>query len=234
MRRPSPTRALLRPSNARPTHPHPPHPSPPTNTPTRPPPTPPPQVYFKPGCLEVALRDLRGKQVRGREAQTGQGNAGRVGSWRFALGVRGLGRGERQRPAPRAPRVAPQTWPPPLLFGTVPPQRAFIVTDKYLYDSGMTDRVTKVLDEIHVQHRVSAPVTPRVTPPGGSRPQGRRRRRWRGRRGRAAATASHTPSIILTPAPHRPTPPRPTPPPQPDLLPRAARPHPGRRPRRPG
>ncbi|GBG00655.1 hypothetical protein Rsub_13389, partial [Raphidocelis subcapitata] len=63
----------------------------------------PPKVYFKPGCLEVALRDLRGKQ------------------------------------------------------------RAFIVTDKYLYDTGLADKVTKVLDEIHVQHKTFSRVPPDPT-----------------------------------------------------------------------
>lgn len=63
----------------------------------------PPKVYFKPGCLEVALRDLRGKQ------------------------------------------------------------RAFIVTDKYLYDSGLAGRVTRILDDISVQHRTFSRVPPDPT-----------------------------------------------------------------------
>ncbi|KAI8477186.1 MAG: acetaldehyde dehydrogenase [Monoraphidium minutum] len=63
----------------------------------------PPKVYFKPGCLEVALRDLKGKQ------------------------------------------------------------RAFIVTDKYLYDTGLSEKVTKIMDEIHIQHRTFSRVPPDPT-----------------------------------------------------------------------
>ena len=33
-------------------------------------------------------------------------------------------------------------------------QRAFIVTDKPLFDLGYTDKVTKVLDEVNVHHQV--------------------------------------------------------------------------------
>ncbi len=60
----------------------------------------PPKVYFKSGCLPVALRDLQGKQ------------------------------------------------------------RAFIVTDKPLYDMGMTKAVVRVLDEIGVEHEVFYDVKP--------------------------------------------------------------------------
>ena len=60
----------------------------------------PPKVYFKYGCLPVALRDLVGKQ------------------------------------------------------------RAFIVTDKPLYDLGMIKEVTDALDEIHVEHQIFYDVQP--------------------------------------------------------------------------
>uniref|UniRef100_A0A7R9YRG3 alcohol dehydrogenase n=1 Tax=Chlamydomonas euryale TaxID=1486919 RepID=A0A7R9YRG3_9CHLO len=63
----------------------------------------PPKVYFKAGCLEVALGDLRGKK------------------------------------------------------------RAFIVTDKPLFDLGYCDQVTRVLDEINVSHQVFYHVTPDPT-----------------------------------------------------------------------
>ena len=52
------------------------------------------QIYFKGGCLEVALTDLRGKS------------------------------------------------------------RAFIVTDKPLFDMGYADKVTHILDSINVHHQV--------------------------------------------------------------------------------
>lgn len=54
----------------------------------------PPKVYFKGGCLEVALAELKGKQ------------------------------------------------------------RAFLVTDKPLYDMGFAEQVTKILDGINVHHQV--------------------------------------------------------------------------------
>lgn len=56
----------------------------------------PPKIYFKGGSMEVALRELKGKQ------------------------------------------------------------RAFIVTDKPLYDMGYADLVTRVLDGINVHHQVRA------------------------------------------------------------------------------
>ena len=52
------------------------------------------QIYFKGGCLEVALTELRGKK------------------------------------------------------------RAFIVTDKPLFDMGFAEKVTRVLDDINVHHQV--------------------------------------------------------------------------------
>ncbi|BAY23800.1 aldehyde-alcohol dehydrogenase [Calothrix sp. NIES-2100] len=63
----------------------------------------PPKVYFKYGCLPVALRDLVGKE------------------------------------------------------------RAFIVTDKQLFDLGIVDKVTQVLDEIGVKHDVFHDVEPDPT-----------------------------------------------------------------------
>ncbi|GIM11511.1 hypothetical protein Vretimale_14988 [Volvox reticuliferus] len=63
----------------------------------------PPKIYFKGGCLEVALRDLVGKQ------------------------------------------------------------RAFIVTDKPLFDLGYADKVTNILDTINVHHQVFYHVTPDPT-----------------------------------------------------------------------
>ncbi len=60
----------------------------------------PPKIYFKGGCLEVALRELSGKK------------------------------------------------------------RAFIVTDKPLYDMNFTDTVTNILDEIGVHHKIFADVKP--------------------------------------------------------------------------
>lgn len=63
----------------------------------------PPKVYFKGGCLEVALKELVGKK------------------------------------------------------------RAFIVTDKPLYDMGYATKVTKVLDEIKVHHQVFYRVSPDPT-----------------------------------------------------------------------
>jgi len=63
----------------------------------------PPKIYFKYGCLPIALQDLKGKQ------------------------------------------------------------RAFIVTDKPLFDLGMVERVTRVLDEIGVKHDVFHSVEPDPT-----------------------------------------------------------------------
>ena len=63
----------------------------------------PTQIYFKGGCLELALRDLIGKK------------------------------------------------------------RAFIVTDKPLFDLGYADKVTKILDGINVHHQVFYHVTPDPT-----------------------------------------------------------------------
>jgi len=63
----------------------------------------PPKVYFKGGCLEVALAELKGKQ------------------------------------------------------------RAFVVTDKPLYDMGMADQVTRILDVHNVHHQVFYHVTPDPT-----------------------------------------------------------------------
>lgn len=60
----------------------------------------PPKVYFKPGCLSLALKELKGKK------------------------------------------------------------RAFIVTDKPLFDLGYTKMVTDVLDEIGVQHKIFSDVRP--------------------------------------------------------------------------
>ena len=54
----------------------------------------PPKVYFKRGCLDLALRELKGKK------------------------------------------------------------RAFIVTDRFLFNSGAVDNITKVLDEIGIDHQV--------------------------------------------------------------------------------
>ncbi|GFR45832.1 hypothetical protein Agub_g7196 [Astrephomene gubernaculifera] len=63
----------------------------------------PPKIYFKGGCLEVALRDLAGKS------------------------------------------------------------RAFIVTDKPLFDLGYADKITHILDGINVHHQVFYHVTPDPT-----------------------------------------------------------------------
>ncbi|KXZ52653.1 hypothetical protein GPECTOR_9g698 [Gonium pectorale] len=63
----------------------------------------PPKIYFKGGCLEVALRDLAGKS------------------------------------------------------------RAFVVTDKPLFDLGYADKVTHILDSINVHHQVFYHVTPDPT-----------------------------------------------------------------------
>ena len=60
----------------------------------------PPKVYFKPGCLSLALKELKGKK------------------------------------------------------------RAFIVTDKPLFDLGYTKKVTDVLDEIGVQYKIFSDVHP--------------------------------------------------------------------------
>ena len=60
----------------------------------------PPKIYFKPGCLGLALKELKGKK------------------------------------------------------------RAFIVTDKPLFDLGYTKKVTDVLDEIGVQHKIFSDVHP--------------------------------------------------------------------------
>lgn len=60
----------------------------------------PPKIYFKPGCLSLALKELKGKK------------------------------------------------------------RAFIVTDKPLFDLGYTKRVTDVLDEIGVQYKIFSDVRP--------------------------------------------------------------------------
>ncbi|GIL64204.1 hypothetical protein Vafri_18176 [Volvox africanus] len=63
----------------------------------------PPKIYFKGGCLELALRDLIGKK------------------------------------------------------------RAFIVTDKPLFDLGYADKVTRILDDINIHHQVFYHVTPDPT-----------------------------------------------------------------------
>ena len=63
----------------------------------------PPKVYFKRGCLDLALRELRGKK------------------------------------------------------------RAFIVTDRFLFNSGAVENVTKVLDEIGIDHQVFFDVKPDPT-----------------------------------------------------------------------
>ena len=60
----------------------------------------PPKIYFKYGCLPVALKDLVGKK------------------------------------------------------------RAFIITDKPLYDLGMTKEITKVLDELNIEHQLFYDVQP--------------------------------------------------------------------------
>lgn len=60
----------------------------------------PPKIYFKYGCLPVALRDLKGKK------------------------------------------------------------RAFIVTDKPIFDMGMVDEITQILDEIGVEHYIFYDVEP--------------------------------------------------------------------------
>jgi len=65
-------------------------------------------------------------------------------------------------PHPSAP--PPHTHP---LIPLLPPppahQRAFIVTDKYLYDSGLAEKVTRVLDSINVHHRIFSRVPPDPT-----------------------------------------------------------------------
>ena len=63
----------------------------------------PPKVYFKRGCLDLALRELKGKK------------------------------------------------------------RAFIVTDRFLFNSGAVENVTKVLDEIGIDHQVFFDVKPDPT-----------------------------------------------------------------------
>ncbi len=63
----------------------------------------PPKVYFKRGCLDLALRELKGKK------------------------------------------------------------RAFIVTDRYLFNSGAVENITKVLDEIDIDHQVFFDVKPDPT-----------------------------------------------------------------------
>ena len=63
----------------------------------------PPKVYFKRGCLDLALRELKGKK------------------------------------------------------------RAFIVTDRFLFNSGAVDNITKVLDEIGIDHQVFFDVKPDPT-----------------------------------------------------------------------
>ena len=63
----------------------------------------PPKVYFKRGCLDLALRELRGKK------------------------------------------------------------RAFIVTDRFLFNSGAVDNITRVLDEIGMDHQVFFDVKPDPT-----------------------------------------------------------------------
>ena len=104
----------------------------------------PPKVYFKPGCLEVALRDLKGKQVRQAPPPP-------------AACYQVQRQGAECRPCHaflHAP-MCPYTAARPHRAHTPPRQRAFIVTDRFLYESGMCDKVTRVLDDIHVQHRVS-------------------------------------------------------------------------------
>ena len=63
----------------------------------------PPKVYFKRGCLDLALKELRGKK------------------------------------------------------------RAFIVTDRFLFNSGAVENITKVLDEIGIDHQVFFDVKPDPT-----------------------------------------------------------------------
>ena len=63
----------------------------------------PPKVYFKRGCLDLALRELKGKK------------------------------------------------------------RAFIVTDRFLFNSGAVENITKVLDEIGIDHQVFFDVKPDPT-----------------------------------------------------------------------
>ena len=63
----------------------------------------PPKVYFKRGCLDLALKELKGKK------------------------------------------------------------RAFIVTDRFLFNSGAVDNITKVLDEIGIDHQVFFDVKPDPT-----------------------------------------------------------------------
>ena len=63
----------------------------------------PPKVYFKRGCTDLALRELKGKK------------------------------------------------------------RAFIVTDRFLFNSGAVDNITRVLDEIGVDHQVFFDVKPDPT-----------------------------------------------------------------------
>eukprot|EP00798_Chlamydomonas_sp_ICE-L_P015525 gene15525-21614_t len=63
----------------------------------------PPKIYFKPGCMEVALNELRGKK------------------------------------------------------------RAFIVTDKPLFEMGYADQVTRILDDVNVSHQIFYHVAPDPT-----------------------------------------------------------------------
>ena len=63
----------------------------------------PPKVYFKRGCLDLALKELKGKK------------------------------------------------------------RAFIVTDRFLFNSGAVDNITKILDEIDIDHQVFFDVKPDPT-----------------------------------------------------------------------
>ena len=63
----------------------------------------PPKVYFKRGCLDLALKELKGKK------------------------------------------------------------RAFIVTDRFLFNSGAVDNITKILDEIGIDHQVFFDVKPDPT-----------------------------------------------------------------------
>lgn len=106
-----------------------------------------PQVYFKPGCLEVALRDLKGKQrafivtdhVRNQRQEA---NAVPSAATAAAFTPGCLAPNVPSLPAPSAILRIRLFHPQPS-----PPQ--------YLYDSGLSDKVTRILDEIHVQHRVS-------------------------------------------------------------------------------
>jgi hypothetical protein len=101
----------------------------------------PPKVYFKGGCLEPALRELRGK----RRAFIVTGGRG---------GAAPEGRGGRAHPRTARPSAPAPSLPPVCCPLACRPPHAFPAADKPLFDLGYADQVTRILDAVNIQHQV--------------------------------------------------------------------------------